>query len=51
MSRIITGILLKSYMAVARLMSEADKRKKRSSARREHATRAKSIRKIRLKEA
>lgn len=51
MSRIITGILLKSYMAVARLMGEADKRKKRSSGKRARTTLSKTVKRIKLKEA
>jgi hypothetical protein len=50
MTRIITGILLKSYMAVARLMGDVDKRRKRSLKQRAaHAREA--IKKVSLKEA
>ena len=50
MSRIITGILLKSYMAVARLMGSVDKTRKHGKARSRHAI-PKAIRKLKLKEA
>lgn len=51
MSRIITGILLKSYIVVARLMGDADKKRKRISEKRTHATLPKAVKRIKLKEA
>ncbi|MBL7719699.1 MAG: hypothetical protein JNL72_12730 [Flavipsychrobacter sp.] len=51
MSPIITGILLKSYMAVARLMGSVDKKRKRGRKLQVPAALSKPVKRVKLKEA